>query len=106
MVINDIPIKATDAAANTANVGTGAVVKAEESDAELAVAVVYGDVNCDGAVNILDVDKLYAYVRGQITISENTVINAANVNKDADMAVNILDVDRLYAYIRGQIPSL
>jgi len=71
--------------------------------AESAPAFLLGDVNRDGKVDILDVNMLYQYVRGIITLKAEELL-AADANKDGK--VDILDVNMLYQFVRGIIPSL
>ena len=65
--------------------------------------IIIGDVNGDGTINIGDVNMLYLYVRGRITLSD-AQLQAADVNGDGK--IDIGDVNLLYLYVRGRVPSL
>lgn len=60
-------------------------------------ADLFGDINGDGRINVADVAKLYAYIRGSGTPNDGRDINA-------DGRINIADAATLYAYIRGKNP--
>jgi len=56
-------------------------------------AAVYGDVNCDGKVDILDVIKLNKFLLGSATLDSTASRNAdvdLNQNVDATDSLNIL----------------
>ena len=61
-----------------------------------------GDVTCDGNVNIADVARLYAHVRGVTPITDAYVLSLGEVTGDGK--VNIADVSRIYAHVRGVNP--
>ena len=76
-------------------------VLSDFSDFQFAnLSYVLGDVNGDGRVNIMDVDRLFRYVSEEITLSEEQQA-AADVNEDG--RVNVMDVDRLFRYVNQQI---
>jgi len=59
--------------------------------------VLSGDVNDDGAVNVLDALRLKQYLAGQ----PNKTIDAANADVTGDGNVNVLDALRLVKYLAG-----
>lgn len=67
------------------------------TDLELEIAVLRGDVNCDGFVNIADVTALIDYLLGSDPHPFNQV--AAHVNSDSD--INIADVTALIDILLG-----
>ena len=57
-----------------------------------------GDITGDGRVNVGDVSKLYAHIRGSTPIDDDYQLLCANVNGGT---LNIGDVSALYAHIKG-----
>ena len=57
-----------------------------------------GDVNGDGEIGINDVSRLYRYVKGIITLTDEEK-NAGDVVADGNIGIN--DVSRLYRYVKG-----
>ena len=76
----------------TVTVGSSAVTQ----DVQLCPL---GDVTGDGKVNIMDVVKLYAHVKGASVLTDDYVLACADVTEDGK--VNIMDVVRLYAHVKG-----
>ncbi|MDR0471072.1 MAG: polysaccharide deacetylase family protein, partial [Nitrososphaerota archaeon] len=64
---------------------------------------VYGDVNGDDAINMLDVTRLLRYIWNVDSSSTNFV--AANADVNGDGVINMLDVTRLLRYIWNVDPS-
>ena len=60
---------------------------------EFVVGVLLGDVNCDGEVNLLDVDPFIAVLAGGDFNAK------ADINQDG--VVNLLDIDPFIALISG-----
>jgi hypothetical protein len=58
-----------------------------------------GDVNGDGKVNIMDVAKLYAHIKGTLLIEDETQLRQADLTGDGN--VNILDIAKLYTSVKG-----
>ena len=58
-----------------------------------------GDITGDGNVNMGDVGKLYAYVKGTSVTVDKDMIDLYDITGDGN--VNMGDVGKLYAYIRG-----
>ena len=58
-----------------------------------------GDISGDGKVNMGDVAKLYAHIRGTSVLTEENGLNRCDISGDGK--VNIGDVAKLYAHIRG-----
>ena len=58
-----------------------------------------GDVTGDGKLNIMDVARLYAHIKGTGTITDLITLNVADFTGDGK--VNILDIVGLYAHIKG-----
>lgn len=59
----------------------------------------YGDVNGDGILNMGDVSKLYAHVRGSRRLQDGYLLICADYNADATL--NLRDVTQLYAFLRN-----
>lgn len=68
-----------------------------------AAAVLMGDINGDGKVNIVDAARTYAAVNGRYTLSEE---QTQRVDVNGDGKINIVDAARVYAYINGRVESL
>ena len=79
-------------------------VLTEFSDFQFAnLDYILGDVNGDGRVNGLDVNRLFRYVNGQISLNPQQL---ASADLTGDNRVNGLDVNRLFRYVNGQITEL
>ncbi|MBO4865603.1 MAG: dockerin [Ruminococcus sp.] len=63
------------------------------------VSATRGDVNGDGVVNITDVTKIAAHVKGKKFLKGESLINA-DVNFDG--SVNITDITQIAAYVKGK----
>lgn len=68
------------------------------------VSNVRGDVNGDGVVNVTDVAKIAAHVKGKKILTGDSLKNA-DVNFDS--SVNITDITRIAAFVKGKkkLPS-
>lgn len=62
------------------------------------VLMVKGDVTGDGKVNIMDVAKLYAHVKGT-ELTDPYALSCGDTTDDGK--INIMDVAKLYAYVKG-----
>ncbi len=60
-----------------------------------------GDVNKNGKVDILDVERLFEHVQGKNPL-DDTGLSVADVN--ANGKVDILDVERLFEHVQGKNP--
>ena len=58
-----------------------------------------GDVNGDGTLNLGDISRLYAHIRGSKLLTDEGALYSADFTGDGDL--NIGDTAGLYAYIRG-----
>jgi hypothetical protein len=71
------------------------------ADAEVTLNVkicLNGDVTGDGQVNIGDVGRVYAYVKGTKDITDDYMMACANANGGS---LNIGDVGAVYAHVKG-----
>ena len=57
-----------------------------------------GDVTGDGRVNVGDVSKLYAHIRGSAQLTDEYQLLCANVNGGS---LNVGDVSAIYSHIKG-----
>ena len=57
-----------------------------------------GDVTGDGRVNVGDVSKLYAHIRGTALLTDDYQLLCANVNGGS---LNVGDVSAIYAHVKG-----
>ena len=78
---------------NTETISTGTEFS---YNGEKYIAIVYGDINGDGKVNIKDWNMLYGYINEMTQFNEEQ-FNAGNVNNDRK--VNVKDLNRLYEHI-------
>ena len=76
---------------------------ADESNAWMQLCgyleVVDGDLTGDGKVNIADVSRLYAHIRGANLITSDFLLALGNTT--GDNRVNIADVSKLYNTVKG-----
>lgn len=63
-----------------------------------------GDISGDGRVNLGDVSKLYAHIRGGKLLTDPAALESADFNGDG--SINIGDAARLYAFVRGSDPRI
>ena len=68
------------------------------SNVSKVILGIKGDVNSDGRVNIGDVSRLYAHVKGGSQLTGDALF-VGDVNNDNRN--NIGDVSRLYAHAKG-----
>lgn len=61
-----------------------------------------GDITGEGTVNMADVARLYAHIKGTGILSEENGADRCDLNGDGQ--VNMSDVSRLYAHIKGTRP--
>ena len=66
------------------------------------LVLLYGDTSTDGRVNIGDVSKLYAHVRGSSVMKQPAAL--LNADLDGNDTLNLGDTVKLYAYVRGTDP--
>ena len=73
-------------------------VRIVSSDVTVDVKVCrYGDVNGDGAVNLGDIARMFAHVRGAVLMADSYELQCADVDRNG--MVNIGDVARCYAAV-------
>ena len=84
--------------ANTETISTGTEFS---YNGEKYIAIVYGDINGDGKVNIKDWNMMYKYINGTRKFTEQE-LKSSDVNEDGK--VNIKDWNRLYKHINGTNP--
>ena len=58
-----------------------------------------GDANCDGTINVTDVSKIAAHVKGIKPITDFLEFAAADTDKNG--IINTRDVVRVAAYVKG-----
>ncbi|WP_024858397.1 PQQ-binding-like beta-propeller repeat protein [Ruminococcus albus] len=75
------------------------VLVAETEDQYKRALAKKGDVNGDGMINVTDITKLAAYVKGKKMIDKYS-LNAADVN--ADESVNVTDIVVTAAHAKGK----
>ena len=80
----------------------------ENDDGSLTVSyeeakedILKGDVTGEGKINIMDVVKLYAHVKGVSTITDQQTLLRSDVTGDGK--INIMDVVKLYGYVKGTV---
>ena len=78
---------------NTETISTGTEFS---YNGEKYIAIVYGDINRDGKVNIKDWNMLYGYINETIKFTEEE-LKAGDVNEDGK--INVKDLNRLYEHI-------
>lgn len=59
---------------------------------------ILGDINRDGTINVSDISKAAAYVKGRISLDETEQV-LADVNCDG--SVNVSDISRIAAHVKG-----
>ena len=84
-------------------VGTGSVVTTylNGEEWEKYIVVIFGDLNCDGVIDIYDASILAAIVNGDMEVEEGSAISfAADLN--GDTAIDIYDLAILNAVVNGE----
>ena len=66
---------------------------------DVEVTKLSGDITGDGKINIMDVVKLYAHVKGAGTLTDEAALQAADYTGDGK--INIMDIAKLYAAVKG-----
>lgn len=66
------------------------------------LVLLHGDASTDGRVNIGDVSRLYAHVRGSSVMKQPAAL--LNADLDGNDTLNLGDTAKLYAYVRGTDP--
>ena len=86
----------------SAPIGTGSKVNIVANGQTLAsyTAIVYGDVNGDGSINITDVATLFKYVRNKQTLGAPSQVAA---DTDRNTKVNITDVATAFSHVRNKL---
>jgi hypothetical protein len=72
---------------------------AEEALAEAEKPVIKGDVNFDGKINVTDIVKIAAHVKGK-KLLDKTAARAADVNGDS--IIDVTDIIMIAAHIKGK----
>ena len=72
---------------------------AEEALAEAEKPVIKGDVNFDGKINVTDIVKVAAHVKGK-KLLDKTAARAADVNGDS--IIDVTDIIMIAAHIKGK----
>ena len=86
----------------SAKIGTGYQIKVVAVGAEPVsyTAIVYGDTNGDGSINITDVATLFKYIRNKQTLG--TAYQLAG-DTDRNSKVNITDVATAFKHVRNKL---
>jgi uncharacterized repeat protein (TIGR02543 family) len=82
-------------------IGTGAEITF--TDSTTLTAVVYGDVNGNGAVELSDVNAVLSHFRGRVLLT-GANLKAADINGDGQITLAV--VNKILSYFRGRIGSL
>lgn len=87
---------------SSAKIGTGYQIKVVAVGAEPVsyTAIVYGDTNGDGSINITDVATLFKYIRNKQTLG--TAYQLAG-DTDRNNKVNITDVATAFKHVRNKL---
>lgn len=87
---------------SSAPIGTGSKINVIAGNQTLAsyTAIVYGDVNGDGSINITDVATLFKYVRNKQTLGAPSQVAA---DTDRNTKVNITDVATAFSHVRNKL---
>jgi hypothetical protein len=91
----------TDATSADAVVATPTPTPSYTTDTS-SDAIIKGDVNGDGSVNLKDVTSLFQYVNKQTS----TVKQPAAADVNGDGVLNLMDVTKLFQYVNKQISTL
>jgi hypothetical protein len=82
-------------------IGTGTVI--EFNDGKTLTAVVFGDVDGTGAVELADVNKVLSHFRGRVPLA-GPYLAAADINNDGNVSLAV--VNRILSYFRGRVTTL
>ena len=84
------------------NIINGSIVKTEKAEYKV---LIYGDVNSDGKVNVLDAQRIVWHVvrKGSYTLNGMNAI-AADIQNDEDKAINVRDAKRIVDFVLSRNP--
>ena len=77
----------------------GVCIRCDEEDPAGSGMGLIGDITGDGNVNMGDVAKLYAHIKGTSVLTDKNDIKCCDITGDGN--VNMGDVAKLYAHIKG-----
>lgn len=83
----------------SSDAGTGVTALTKVASFQYYAPYVLGDVNEDGKINAMDMQRLYTHLNGTNPLSAT---EAADVNQDG--RVNAMDMQRLYTHLNGTNP--
>jgi hypothetical protein len=84
------------------NLGTGMQVKVTSgTQSKTYTVVIYGDINGDGLVNIVDFVKMKRHILYISRISDTLQFQAANIKKQPTKDVSVIDLVYLKRHILG-----
>lgn len=86
------------------NNGMDVTVTIAEDGSYTVLYAVNGDLTEDGKLNIGDVARLYAHLRGSTLLTDAEVLLRADITGDGNL--NMGDVAKLYSMIRGTLPPV
>ncbi len=92
---------------SSTTIGTGTVIKTKSTVFGTTynstyTVIIYGDVNGDGKVNVLDINKIVEYYLNKGAGSSNLTgayAKAANVEEISKNQINVLDINRIVGFM-------
>ncbi|OJU18407.1 MAG: hypothetical protein BGN88_04690 [Clostridiales bacterium 43-6] len=84
--------------------GTGCVIKIKQngSPKEQYTVIVYGDVDGDGTISVLDLISIKRHLLKQTLLTGNSYISA-NVDREANGSVNVIDLLKVKKHLLKMI---
>ncbi len=87
-----------------AEVGTGTQIKVKENS-NVYTVIVYGDVNGDGKVNLIDAQVAILHHKGTRKLT-GPYLMAGNVSNETDNIINLIDAQRIIMFKKGKLKQL
>lgn len=87
-----------------AEVGTGTQIKVKENS-NVYTVIVYGDVNGDGKVNLIDAQVAILHHKGTRKLT-GPYLMVGNVSNETDNIINLIDAQRIIMFKKGKLKQL
>ncbi len=77
--------------------------KITTTEGKVYTVLIYGDVNQDGYVDVLDAHKIFLFAKNSDSSIKGNFLKAGNVVNDDDVDVDVLDAHRIFLFVQKGI---